>query len=86
MTDRTTVTMVTFKHPFTLASFDGPQAAGTYRLEVDEEKILGIPFPAFRRTAAMLHIPGTAASGCYQVYPVDVDELTRALAVDAQRA
>jgi len=40
MSVRTTETTVTFKHPFALPSFDGPQPAGTYRLVMDEEEIL----------------------------------------------
>ena len=57
MSVRTTETTVTFKRPFTLPSVDSPQPAGTYRLVMDEEEILGLSFLAFRRTATMLHIP-----------------------------
>jgi hypothetical protein len=57
MADRTTETTVTFKHPFSLTSLDSRQPAGTYRLVMDEEEILGLSFLAFRRTATMLHIP-----------------------------
>jgi hypothetical protein len=44
MAVRTTETTVTFRHPFTLTSLDGPQPAGTYRLVTDEEEILGLSF------------------------------------------
>ena len=37
---RTTETTVTFKHPFILPEFEGPQPAGAYRLVTDEEEIL----------------------------------------------
>ena len=59
MSVRTTETTVTFKHPFTLPSFDGPQPAGTYRLVMDEEEILGLSFLAFRRTMQQFcHLAG----------------------------
>jgi len=64
MQERSTETTVTFKHPFMLGSFDAVQPAGTYRLVIDEAEILGLSFPAYRRTATVLHIPaGAAAAG-----------------------
>jgi hypothetical protein len=44
---RTTETTVTFKRPFILPEFEGPQPAGTYRLVTDEEEISGLPFWLF---------------------------------------
>ena len=86
MAVRTTETAVTFRHPFTLPSFDGLQPAGTYRLVVDEEEIDGLSFAAFRRTATMLHIPAIAIAGHpTQVFFVDFAELAAALEAD-QRA
>ena len=68
MSVRTTETTVTFKHLFTLPSVDSPQPAGTYRLVMDEEEILGLSFLSFRRTATMLHVPAISPvlsiSGC----------------------
>lgn len=85
MSVRTIETTVTFKHPFALPSFDGPQPAGTYRLVMDEEEILGLSFLAFRRTATMLHIPAVSISGHpNQVFPVNSAELTTALKADAR--
>ena len=85
MSVRTIETTVTFKHPFALPSFDGPQPAGTYRLVMDEEEILGLSFLAFRRTATMLHIPAISISGHpNQVFPVNSAELTTALKADAR--
>ena len=85
MQERSTETTVTFKHPFMLGSFDAVQPAGTYRLVIDEAEILGLSFPAYRRTATVLHIPaGAAAAGGQQAFPVDPKELQAALEADAQ--
>jgi hypothetical protein len=62
------------------------QPAGTYRLVTDEEEILGLTFPAYRRTATVLHIPASssAAGRSQQAFPVDAAELEAALAADAR--
>jgi hypothetical protein len=87
MTDRTTETTVTFRHPFTLASLDGEQPAGTYRLVIDEEEIPDVSVLAYRRTATMLHVPSVSTvRGPRQVFVVDSAELTKALESDALRA
>jgi hypothetical protein len=82
--ERTTETNVTFKHPFILGSFDVMQPAGTYRLVIEEEELLGLSFPAYRRTSTVLHVPAVAsASVSGQAFPVDVAELAAALEADA---
>ena len=87
MADRTTETMATFKHPFSLTSLDGSQPAGTYRVVTDEEEILGLSFLAFRRTATMLHIPPISpalsiSGSSNQVFTVNSAELAAALEAD----
>ncbi len=85
MATRTTETTVTFRRPFTLASLDRPQPAGTYRLVTDEEEILGLSFLAFQRTATMLHVPAISVSGGpTQVFHVNPAELTAALEADGR--
>jgi hypothetical protein len=87
MPDRSSETLVTFSRPFRLASFDAPQPAGTYRLVTDEEEILGVSFPAYRRTATVLHTPAVSVvSGHRQAFPVDPEELESALKADAANA
>jgi len=87
MTDRTTETTVTFRHPFTLGPLDGEQPAGTYRLVIDEEEIPDVSFLAYLRTATVLHVPSiSTVSGPHQVFVVDPAELTKALEADALRA
>jgi hypothetical protein len=84
MPERTIETTVTFKHPFMLDSFDVTQPAGTYRLVIDEEEILGLSFPAYRRTSTVLHVPAcSSASASRQAFPVAAAELDAALEADA---
>jgi hypothetical protein len=83
MAVRTTETTVTFKHPFTLSALGGPQPAGTYTVETDEEEVPGLSFTAFQRTATMLRLPAIPnAGGGSQVIPVDPTELAAALEAD----
>lgn len=85
MNIRTTETTVTFKHPFMLQAFDGKQPAGTYKLVIDEEEIIGLSFLAYQRTATMLHTPALAAfDGKHQVFPTNAEELATALQVDTR--
>lgn len=80
---RTKETTITFKRPFELSSFDRPQPAGTYRLSIDEEEILGLSFLAYRHMATLLHTPAISIiDGVHQVFTVDSAELEAALAVD----
>ena len=83
MATRTTETTITFRKPFTLTALDGPQPAGAYRLETDEEEVEGLSFAAYRRTATLLHLPARSISRrTTEVVPVDAAELTAALAAD----
>jgi len=47
--------------PFTLGSFDVPQAAGTYRVVTEEEVMEGMSSPAYRRHSTTLHTPAVTA-------------------------
>lgn len=85
MSRRTHESTVTFHRPFTLKALDGPQPAGTYRLVVDEDEILGVSILAYHRVATMLHTPALAVRvGTVQSHLVDPADLTAAL--DADRA
>ena len=85
MTDRTIDTTVTFTQPFKLWPMDRVQAAGTYRVVVDEEEMLGLSFVAYRRTATMLHTPAIGAgSTSVQVYSVEQADLSAALEADGR--
>jgi hypothetical protein len=85
MSSRSRETTVTFVRPFLLAPLDAPQPAGTYRVVVDEEEILGLSFLAFRRTATMLELPAMSAGvGVGQQVKVRPEDLDAALAKDGQ--
>jgi hypothetical protein len=84
MNIRTTETTVTFQHPFFLWAFDGKQPAGTYRLVIDDEEIIGLSFLAFQRVATTLYTPALAAAGGKrQVFSIDPAELETACRADA---
>ena len=84
MTVRTSRRNVTFTRPFSLSGIDGVQPPGTYAVETDEELLLGLSFPAYRRVATMMFLPsrpGDAVSG--RVASIDPLELEAAQARDA---
>jgi hypothetical protein len=85
MASRSSETTVTFVRPFLLAPLEAVQPAGTYRVVVDEEEILGLSFLAFRRTATMLELPAlSAGQGVGQQVRVRPEDLDAALAKDGQ--
>lgn len=72
MTSRTLKTTVTFENAFTLGDLKEVLPPGTYDVETDEELIEGLSFRAYRRVAAVIHLP--TKSG--------VPGLTRSLSID----
>jgi hypothetical protein len=85
MATRTTETMITFLQPFMLSALDTAQPAGTYRLVTEEEEVPGLSFVAFRRTAALLHLPALSATGnAHQVVSVDPVEWAALVAADGR--
>lgn len=76
MTIRTSQTMLTFTRHFQLDGFSGFQPAGEYRVDLDEELIEGLSFIAYRRVAALLHLPAISApQGCVQLVTMTPSEL-----------
>jgi hypothetical protein len=49
---------VTFRHPFRIKGIDRQLRAGAYEVVTDEELIEGLSFPAFRRVATLIMVPG----------------------------
>ena len=88
MMTRTITKTVTFGRPFALSGLDGPQPAGTYTVETDEELIPALSFAAYRRTATWLRLPGRRegeerSAGLSEVVAIDPVALDAALAGDA---
>ena len=58
MTTRTRRETIHFKHPFRIKGIDRLLSPGGYEVVTDEEQIEGLSFPAFRRIATMIMVPG----------------------------
>ncbi len=74
MTTRTTSRSVTFRRPFIMGGFDAIQAAGTYVIDVEEETIEGLSFPAFRRLSTQMRIYTLGTTEHRFINPVELDE------------
>lgn len=86
MTTRTTARTVIFRRPFKLNAVDDVQPAGSYLVEVEEEQ-LDTSFPAYRRIATLIRLPGRSGSAeLGRVVDIDPAELDAALAADATSA
>jgi hypothetical protein len=74
MTTRSTSRSVTFRRPFTLEGFDTAQAAGTYVIDVEEEVIENLSFPAYRRLSTQMRVTSQGATEFRPINPVELDE------------
>ncbi len=82
MTTRTTARTVFFRRPFKLSAVDDMQSAGSYMVEVEEER-LDTSFPAYRRIATLIRLPGRPGSAeVSRVVDIDPAELDAALMMD----
>jgi hypothetical protein len=80
MTVRTSCMTVTFKRPFAVSGMDEMQPAGTYTIEIDEELLEGLSFPAYRRIATSVRLPAQPGSSIRgQVAQMDPGEVDAAL-------
>jgi hypothetical protein len=57
----------TFDKAFVLNGVDRLLPAGSYRVVTDEELIEGLSFPAYRRVATMMFVPGPSGSSLEMV-------------------
>lgn len=77
---RTTKSSVTFQNPFTLGGSVEIFAAGSYEIEIDEERILGPSFDAYRTIQTLIHIPmGKGRSELTRTRTVDPTDLAAAV-------
>lgn len=80
---RTTRTTVTFQYPFKLGDPDQSYPAGSYSIETDEELLLDVSFPAYRRTATLMQrVSDPANARIMPIAVVDPLELEAALVRD----
>ena len=83
MSIRSTESIITFDKVFTLSVLDADLPAGTCRVIFDDEEIAGLTFLAYRRVAAMIHIPSRGVSRlARQVIRLDSDELEAVIHAD----
>jgi hypothetical protein len=54
---------IVFRRPFALKGWAEPQPAGAYAVDVEEELIEGLSFPAYRRVSTMVTRASRAAPG-----------------------
>ncbi|MGB9364703.1 MAG: hypothetical protein WCE79_01690 [Xanthobacteraceae bacterium] len=64
----------TFGKPFLLKGVDRLLPAGSYRVATDEELIEGLSFPAYRRVATMMFVPGSNGTSL-EMLTIDPAEL-----------
>jgi len=72
----------TFNKAFLLNGVDRMLPAGSYRVVTDEELIEGLSFPAYRRIATMMFVPGPSGLSLEMV-TIDPAELQAAHERDA---
>jgi hypothetical protein len=86
MATRTSVSTVTFSHPFSLGAMDAPQPAGTYRVVFDDEEVADMNMLVLRRVGSFLHTPAVGKAGKAEVYAVSSADLAKAQTEDLRHA
>ena len=82
MLNRTRREDIVFRRPFALKGWAEPQPAGAYAVDVEEELIEGLSFPAYRGVSTMITRQATPAGALVEAIPVDPGELAKARAAD----
>lgn len=83
MNMRSSRTMVTFRHPFTLSGYSDELPAGDYEVLVEEELLEGLSFAAYRRTATYLTAGGEGRrADRTELRPITERDLEKALCQD----
>jgi hypothetical protein len=85
VTTRSRRETLTFRQPFRIKGIDRLLAAGEYEVVTDEEMIEGLSFPAFRRVATMIMVPGapprSSSMEMISISSVDLSDAQRADAI-----
>ena len=74
MLTRTSHSQVTFRRPFRLSGMDAAAPAGTYELDLEEERLDTLTVEAWRQTAVILRIAGAGVTEHVAVDPQDLRE------------
>jgi hypothetical protein len=83
MVSRTTRTVVCFSSTFGPPDVEGPQPAGSYRVDHDEESIESLTRLAWRRVASFIYLPGIGQHGTtHQIASINAADLDAALEKD----
>ena len=82
MLNRTHREDIVFRRPFTLKGWAEPHPAGAYAVDIEEELIEGLSFPAYRRVSTMITRQASRAGALVQAIPVEPRELAKAQAAD----
>lgn len=80
MLTRTTHSYVTFRRPFRLTGMDVLAPSGSYKMDVEEEKLDTLTLEAWRQTAVVLQV---TTAGITEYIAVDPLEVSAALERDA---
>lgn len=84
MNTRSSRQQVRFFHPFSLPGRPEILPAGHYEIFVEEERLEGLSFDAYRRTSS--HILIALKAGVEEMWPISEAELEAALLRDKQQA
>jgi hypothetical protein len=85
MSIRTTSSTISFSRPFVLTGIADKQPPGSYTVEIDEELLSHVSFPAYRRIATLMRLPPRPDSTeRARVVYLDPLELVALLAADAR--
>jgi hypothetical protein len=85
MSVRTTNSTITFSRPFVLTGIADEQPPGRYTVEVVEELLSHVSFPAYRRVATMMRLlPRTGSTERVRIVDLDPLELAALVAADAK--
>ncbi len=82
MLNRTRREDIVFKRPFMLKGWAEPQPAGAYTVDVEEELIEGLSFPAYRGVSTTITRQAARAGALVEAIPVDPGELAKVRAAD----
>jgi hypothetical protein len=83
MNTRSSRSVVTFPNAFALSGYSDKLPAGLYEVVVEEERLQGLSFEVYRRTATFLTVRGQGnRAGRIEIRPITEEDLELALTPD----